>query len=61
MKKTIFLTIALLAASAASASAAQRAANPNVADIKTSITDDAIIFPEAFEQDTQKLLEGWYM
>ena len=37
------------------------AANPNVNDLKTSITDDAIVFPESFEQDTQKLLEGWYM
>lgn len=60
MKKTIFLTIALLAASAASSPSAE-AANPNVMDIKTSITDDAVVFPETFEQDTQKLLEGWYM
>lgn len=37
------------------------AANPNINDLKTSITDDAIVFPESFEQDTQKLLEGWYM
>lgn len=44
----------------ASASA-MTAANPNVNDLKTSITDDAIVFPESFEQDTQKLLEGWYM
>lgn len=44
-------------ASAASAIAA----NPNVNDLKSSITDDAIVFPESFEQDTQKLLEGWYM
>ena len=40
---------------------AMTAANPNVNDLKTSITDDAIVFPESFEQDTQKLLEGWYM
>lgn len=57
MKKTILLTIALLAGTIGMTSAA----NPNVADIKTSITDDAIVFPETFEQDTQKLLEGWYM
>lgn len=57
MKKTIFLTIALLSASAATAFAA----NPNVMNIKTSITDDAVVFPETFEQDTQKLLESWYM
>ena len=57
MKKTIFLTLALLGGTIGMASAA----NPNVIDIKTSITDDAVVFPETFEQDTQKLLEGWYM
>ena len=57
MKKTIFLTIALLAGM----SGPSYAANPNVMSIKTSITDDAVVFPETFEQDTQKLLEGWYM
>lgn len=57
MRKTILLTLALLSSSAATAFAA----NPNVLDIKSSITDDAIVFPETFEQDTQKLLEGWYM
>ena len=60
MKKTIFLPLALLAA-AFSAPLAAPAANPNVMDIKTSITDDAIVFPETFEKDTQKILEGWYM
>ena len=60
MKKTIFLTIALLAASAASSLTIQ-AANPNVMNLKTSITDDAVVFPETFEQDTQKLLEGWFI
>lgn len=29
-------------------------------DLKESITDDAIIYPESFETDTQKLLESWY-
>lgn len=33
----------------------------NVLDLKHSITDNAIVFPETYEQDTQKLLEGWYM
>lgn len=56
-RKTILLTIALLSSSAADSFAA----NPNVMDLKTSITDDAIVFPETFEQDTQKLLEGWFM
>lgn len=35
--------------------------NANVYDVKTSITDNAIVYPESFETDTQKLLEGWYM
>jgi len=30
----------------------------NVLDISQSITDNAIIYPESFESDTQKLLEG---
>lgn len=33
----------------------------NVLDLKQSITDDAIVYPETFEKDTQKLLEGWYL
>ncbi len=57
MRKTILLTLALLSATASSLVAA----NPNVMNLKTSITDDAIVFPETFEQDTQKLLEGWFM
>ncbi len=57
MRKTILLTLALLSSSVATTFAA----NPNVMDLKTSITDDAIVFPETFEQDTQKLLEGWFM
>ena len=56
-RKTILLALALVA----SAPAILLAKNPNVTDIKTSITDDAIVFPATFEQDTQKLLEGWYM
>lgn len=33
----------------------------NVNDIKTTITDSRIVFPESYEADTQKMLEGWYM
>lgn len=33
----------------------------NVNDIKTTITDSNIVFPESYEADTQKMLEGWYM
>lgn len=33
----------------------------NVLDLKHSITDKAIVYPESFEVDTQKLLESWFM
>lgn len=33
----------------------------NVLDLKESITDDAIIYPESFETDAQKMLESWYI
>ena len=32
-----------------------------VLDVKTSISDNNIIYPESFEADTRKMLEGWYM
>lgn len=51
------LTIALLGLAAI----APMVAKTNITDVKTSITDPAIIYPESFETDTQKLLEGWYM
>ncbi len=60
MRKTIFLTLALLSSSIGFSFAANPK-NPNVMDLKNSITDDAIVFPETFEQDTQKLLEGWFL
>lgn len=34
---------------------------PDVLDLKYSITDESIIYPESFEADTQKMLESWYM
>lgn len=33
----------------------------NVFDLKHSITDSAIVYPESFEADTQKLLESWFI
>lgn len=57
MRKYILISLTMLAAATLSAATTK----PNVMDLKTSITDDAIVFPESFEQDTQKLLEGWYM
>lgn len=40
---------------------ARQASSPNVLDLRESITDNAIVYPETFEANTQKLLEGWYL
>jgi len=32
-----------------------------ILDLKESITDNAIVYPESFEADIQKLLESWYL
>lgn len=51
------IIIALAAAIPHSATAAPR----NVLDIKHSIQDSTIVYPESFETDTRRLLESWYM
>ena len=33
----------------------------NVLDVKTEITDSNIIFPDSYEANTTKMMEGWYM
>lgn len=48
-------------AAAMLATPAWGARNRNVNDIKSTITDSSIVFPESYEADTQKMLEGWYM
>lgn len=58
MKKILFIT--LLAASTMAASA-QTVKKQNVLDLKHSITDSSIVYPESFEADTQKLLESWFV
>ena len=56
------LHIALVAAMAILAPATADADKArNVLDIKTDITDSNIVFPESYELDTQKMLEGWYL
>lgn len=35
--------------------------NGNVLDLKYSIEDSSIVFPESYETDCQKMLEGWYL
>ncbi len=59
--KKIPLSLTLIAASLTFAAASSGAASPNVLDIKHTITDDAVIFPESFETDTQKMLDSWYL
>lgn len=33
----------------------------NVLDLKHSITDPSIVYPESFESETQKMMESWFM
>lgn len=57
MKKAIYILLG-----SASLFLPSRADNPqNILDIKSEITDSNIIFPESYESDTQKMLEGWYL
>lgn len=60
MKKT-FLAIVLAAASLSGFAKDDNNTSGNVLDLKTSITDPAIVYPESFEVDTQKMLEGWFI
>lgn len=57
------LAITLLAAAAAVASPAQAAPQQtkNVNDIKYTLADESIIFPESYEADAQKMMESWYL
>ena len=56
------LLIAIAAAAALQAPTPIHAdRQPNVLDLKNSLTDSSVVFPESFETDTQKMLEGWYM
>ena len=59
MTRRITQTALLLLALAAPAANADK--GKNVLDIKTEITDSSIVFPESYETDTRKMLEGWYM
>lgn len=61
MFKTHTYHLAIALALAASAALPAAAKTKNVLDLKTSITDSHIIYPESYEADTQKLLEGWYL
>lgn len=52
------LTVSLLAASASGVFAAKPS---NVLDLKYSITDSEVVFPESFESDIRKMQEDWYL
>lgn len=60
MKRPILFAL-LAAASLAGVAKNDDRKNPNVLDLKTSITDQSIVYPESFEVDTQKLLESWFI
>lgn len=61
LSRILILSAGLLSAAQAWAWTAPSPRRPNVNDIKQAITDSAIVYPESFEVDTRKLLEGWYM
>ena len=59
MKRTFVYL--LLAAASLGGFAKKENKKANVLDLKQSITDQAIVYPESFEADTQKLLESWFI
>ena len=58
MKRRFFT---FLLAAAVLSGVAKNNNKQTVLDLKTSITDSAIVYPESFEADTQKLLESWFI
>lgn len=59
MRKGLIMLAAAMSMLTLPSAAAQK--KGNVLDVKQSITDNSIVYPESFETDTQALLEGWYM
>lgn len=57
LKRFLFLGLTCVAALSAGA----KKTDGTVLDLKESITDNSIVYPESFEMDTQKLLESWYL
>lgn len=59
MKKILYIALSGAAMlCSAQASAEKRS---NILDVSAGITDSNIVFPESYEVDTQKMLEGWYL
>ena len=61
MKRRIIIFTLSLAVLMQGATALGAPKKPNVLDLRESITDESIIYPESFETDSKKLLESWYM
>ncbi len=62
MKNHIYHFLLLCAAATATfPTALQAQKKATVLDVKADITDNNIVYPESFEADTRKMLEGWYM
>lgn len=59
MKKIASIALTIAIGIAIPGISARKADANNV--LSRTITDESIIFPESFEQDTQKLLEGWFL
>ena len=59
--KTINRRFLILSASALLLIPAYGQKNKNVLDLKSSIEDSKIVFPESYEADIQKLMEKWYL
>lgn len=56
MKQHFASLLILLAGVSATA-----AKGPSILDLKESITDNAIVYPESFETDTHKMMQNWYL
>lgn len=63
MKNHIYRFILLCAAATVAfpSTVAAQSKKSTVLDVKTSISDNNIVYPESFEANTRKMLEGWYM
>jgi len=61
IKKIILKGIAIATLAILSLPAYAKPQKTTILDIKESITDNSIVFPESYETDSRKMLEGWYM
>ena len=59
--QALALLAAALTAVCAPAAAKKATQKPNLLSIRNSITDTAIVYPESFETDVQKMMQNWYL